>query len=244
MVLFLHNTSRVEADPHQNLLREKGGSGFPYLVWMDADGDVLAQQRQRSVEAFEQTLASDLGEAIALKQKAASDPQAKIAWIMKQAEFGTLSLAETKDTLAKQSKQMSAEQVEKLEQHRNAKAVQEAMHGITSAQELAKAGPKMLEVEKAGWVPKDQRAFGSFSAVLLAYAEQQKDVQLFERIVAMVRERLGDEPRAARQLESLEQRLEKLRSEAGDAKPADASAEKSDKTGGPDKVDRGKSGDK
>ena len=33
MVLFLHNTSKVEGEPYPNLRKEKGGRGVPTLVF-------------------------------------------------------------------------------------------------------------------------------------------------------------------------------------------------------------------
>ena len=51
-VLFLHVTSRVKSDPHQDLLREKGGRGFPYLAVLDPRGEVLAHPASRSADVF------------------------------------------------------------------------------------------------------------------------------------------------------------------------------------------------
>ena len=54
-MLFLHNTSRVDDEPYPRLLQEKGFGGFPSLCFMDADGNVLITQGQRSVAAFEES---------------------------------------------------------------------------------------------------------------------------------------------------------------------------------------------
>lgn len=53
----MHNTSRVEDEKYPNLLREKGFSGFPSLCFMDAEGNVLVKQGERSVKGFRATLA-------------------------------------------------------------------------------------------------------------------------------------------------------------------------------------------
>ncbi|MGH7152014.1 MAG: hypothetical protein ACREIU_15020, partial [Planctomycetota bacterium] len=58
MVLFLHNTSRLKEEPYPELLREKGGRGFPYLVFLDSDGGVIARHdARRTVEDFRATKA-------------------------------------------------------------------------------------------------------------------------------------------------------------------------------------------
>ena len=52
VVPFLHVTSRLEGASYPDLLSQKGGRGFPYLVAMDAEGRVTAQAEQRSVDGF------------------------------------------------------------------------------------------------------------------------------------------------------------------------------------------------
>ena len=52
----MHNTSRVDDEPYSTLLQDKGFGGFPSLAFMDAEGNVLSPQRQRSVAGFTRTL--------------------------------------------------------------------------------------------------------------------------------------------------------------------------------------------
>ncbi|MDF1798458.1 MAG: hypothetical protein P1V81_04730 [Planctomycetota bacterium] len=52
---FLHITTRITDHPYDSLLREKGFGGFPSLAFMDADGEVLGQPKDRSVESFAAT---------------------------------------------------------------------------------------------------------------------------------------------------------------------------------------------
>jgi hypothetical protein len=48
----------VEDEPYPGLLSEKGGRGFPYLVFMDAEGDVITPQAYGTftVKDFQETL--------------------------------------------------------------------------------------------------------------------------------------------------------------------------------------------
>jgi hypothetical protein len=49
----------VDGDAYPNLMREKGGMGFPYLAILDADGNLLAPHRgPHTVAAFRATVAS------------------------------------------------------------------------------------------------------------------------------------------------------------------------------------------
>ena len=43
VVLFLHNTSRCDDEPYPNLLKEKGGNGFPTMSYLAADGRLMTQ---------------------------------------------------------------------------------------------------------------------------------------------------------------------------------------------------------
>jgi hypothetical protein len=67
VVLFLHNTSRVEDEKYPTLLRDKGFGGFPSLCFMDAEGNVLAKPA-RNVAGFVDTLARSKA-LVALRSK-------------------------------------------------------------------------------------------------------------------------------------------------------------------------------
>ena len=42
-VLFAHVTSQVPGDKNQDLLQKKGGTGFPFIAFMDSEGNVIAK---------------------------------------------------------------------------------------------------------------------------------------------------------------------------------------------------------
>lgn len=56
VVLFCHITTRVPGDPYPDLLREKGGRGFPTFYFMDPTGKVVAEPNGRTVAVWESTL--------------------------------------------------------------------------------------------------------------------------------------------------------------------------------------------
>ncbi|MGE3166464.1 MAG: hypothetical protein AB7O52_16310 [Planctomycetota bacterium] len=49
---FLHITARIEGRKDDDLLGRKGGRGFPYCVFMDAEGKVLKEVRPTNEKAF------------------------------------------------------------------------------------------------------------------------------------------------------------------------------------------------
>ena len=78
-VLFCHVTSRVPTDSHQELLHEKGGHGFPYIVFMDAEGGVLAEPDGRTIEAYRKT-GAECAELVKMKAEAEKgDPRARVS---------------------------------------------------------------------------------------------------------------------------------------------------------------------
>jgi hypothetical protein len=60
-------TSRVPGEPYPDLLKEKGGRGFPTLRFLDSKGNVIGEPKGRSVADFE----------AALKEAAAKMPPPK-----------------------------------------------------------------------------------------------------------------------------------------------------------------------
>ena len=96
MVLFLHNTSRVADEPYPELLREKGGTGFPTLVFMDETGEVLTRQGDRTVAGFQKTLDSLNALQSARKKAASGDPKAKKEVFLAELDLGKLKAEDAK----------------------------------------------------------------------------------------------------------------------------------------------------
>jgi hypothetical protein len=98
VVLFLHNTSRVEGEKYGDLLREKEFRGFPTLAFMDAGGKVLTSRVDRSVRGFQETAAAlarvqDMAKAEA-EGKLHGDAAA--SYILAQLDLGALDAAAAK----------------------------------------------------------------------------------------------------------------------------------------------------
>jgi len=210
VVLFCHNTSRVETDPYPSLLGEKGGSGFPYLVFMDQNGNVIAKhQGNRSVEAFQTTMGR-ADEFLALEKKAASgERDAKLDLFLQQLELRHFNL-EQANAKRKELGQLPEETSKKVDGLLIGLEVSQIVGKIQDRKEIAKVGGPLVKMFEAGRIPtgSDARMFWS---VLLMYAEETKDIPLFEKLVARLEQDAGDDPRAKAMAESAKKRLEKLR---------------------------------
>lgn len=80
-VPYLNVTTHLDDTPDQDLLSEKGGNGFPYLVLMDSEGVVLARRfRPTSADAMKSELkaaAEVKAELDAMRKKAEKNPRDK-----------------------------------------------------------------------------------------------------------------------------------------------------------------------
>lgn len=187
VVLFLHCTSQVEGEPNPRLLKETGGRGFPYVVFLDADGSVLAPQpyAKLTVAGFRESLEQAVPRSRSLKSRAASgDDAAKVAWLLQRAEWGVLTAAEADAALTAMARQLTAEQRAVIENRRNNAELTDAVDaalgsGPRTMQAMAKAGPAVLKLRAAGHVPTDEQGFTLFRNVLVQHAEQTQDVKLF-----------------------------------------------------------------
>lgn len=214
-VLFLHVTSRVESDPYQTLLQEKGGRGFPYLVFMDAEGKVIAEHNgARDVEGFKKR-GEQVRSFVALKKKVeGGDASARVDYLVASLGMGPMSAEELEKRL-KECGELSKEQKAKLDPlllNNEVRCMLETAQDEEGAMELA---PKFVEMKKAGRIPTGDDEMVGFWLVLLNYGEQQKDVPLFEESLKALREKLKDNPRATKFLDSKEEALKAMKEPGG-----------------------------
>lgn len=211
-MLFCHITSRVTEDKHQNLLSEKGGRGFPHLVFMDADGAVLAVHKgNRTAAGFAETgrKAKAFQELKAKAEKEPDNVGVQFEFLKVQIELGMVTAAQARDRMAKLK--LSPDQTKKLEDCLVDLDVMEIVKGLgrDKAAKLA-AGKKFADWKKSGRTPKGDDAVGTFYSLIMDYAEEQKDAGLFEEAFNAVKTHFGD--RIGKNWANVqEQRLAKLK---------------------------------
>jgi hypothetical protein len=101
VVLFVHNTSRVADEPYPTLLREKGFNAFPSLCFLDADGNVLVKQGERSVKGFAATLQRLQRIDELRKQAASGGADAQRDLFLAELELGSLRADEIRARMDK-----------------------------------------------------------------------------------------------------------------------------------------------
>jgi hypothetical protein len=213
VILFAHITSKVEGDAYQDLMREKGGRGFPHLAILDANGDVVAKPDSRDVPGFVAAVA-DGKQFLALRSKENPTVEDRIELLGLEIKLGNYDLAKAREA-AGEIEGMTDAQKAKVEDAifpLEVMAVVPQTRQPTPEQKVA-AGKAFAEMFRAGREPTDQGLMQPFFIFMLDYAEAEKDVELFRSALGKLEAAFGDNPRAKGFFDAQKARLAKL--EAG-----------------------------
>jgi 3-deoxy-D-manno-octulosonate 8-phosphate phosphatase KdsC-like HAD superfamily phosphatase len=233
--MFAHVTTRIEGRKHDGLLSEKGFGGFPSIAAMDENGDIIAKlSGGRDVAGFEAMMASG-AKFMEIRGKAEKTLDDEVFLLKHDIEMGNADLAAAKDRVAK-LEGLSDEQKKEIDGLLTDLEIMDAMGNPTSREEaeaLQKtAQAKFAEMHAAGRQPTGERPYSVFYSLLLQHAEAESDVALFEAALGKLRERFGDNPRAARFFEMNEKKLEEMKAaQDSDGGDADGEGEGSDGDG-------------
>lgn len=107
-MIFCSIMSKVPGRKHDALLGEKGGQGFPYLVYMDETGKVIGKPAGRTVAAFRQG-----ARYLTLERKEKRTADEEVEFLELGLAMGSLDPAKAKEILGKLK--ISDEQKAKLE---------------------------------------------------------------------------------------------------------------------------------
>jgi len=213
-VLFCHITTQIQGEKHGNLLEQKGGEGFPYIIFMDAQGNILAvHEEERSAAGFSKT-GEKARTFVALKEKAAKgDATAKVDLILAQLDMGQIKAADA-DKQLKDAGTLSKEQQAKLDEILANVSVMEIVKAIESENEAKEAGKKFYEMQKAGKpAPTSDQAIQPYFILGMNAAEEAKDAATFEKDLNALKARFGENPQAKKFFEAKEKKLAELKAE-------------------------------
>ena len=215
-VLFCHLTTQVPGDPYQTLLQEKGGRGFPYLAFLDAEGNVICKhQGARTLEGF---LASGekVGSFLELKKKAeGGDKAAGFDYLLAQIELG-LDDGDEIERKVQALGELTPEQHAKLDPLLNDVQIHGILKGVNPRDEEAVlgAGGRFLGMMQAGKLPRGRQEAQAFWSILMTYAEKQQDAATYEASLEGLKKLAGDTPKAKAFFEQAEKKLQAMKSEA------------------------------
>ncbi|KAF0244541.1 MAG: hypothetical protein FD180_2430 [Planctomycetota bacterium] len=221
---MLHVTTHVDGDKDPDLLSEKGGGGFPFLVFLDAEGRVAAQHKgPRTAEAFLGTMetATAFGE---LRKKAeGGDAAAQTEVFEKDLGMGNISSKDGRAAVEKMkdlSEEKKADYDGKLigiEVKETVSEVSKKTKGLTPDDKpaikkiQAESGRKFIEMKKAGRIPTGDQEMQPFWIFIMEAAEEAKDAALYEEALAPLKEKFGQSPQAKKFFAERDETLAKLK---------------------------------
>jgi len=213
-VLYCNVMSQVPGDKDQQLLQEKGGTGFPYLIFMDAEGNILAKHDgSRDAAGFSETGKKVSGFMDLRKKAEKGDKATKIDYLIAQLELEHVKPDEAEKRLKELGKP-SKEQQAKLDSALANAAVLEIAKSVKSKEGVIGAGKKYLEMHKAKKpVPSSERAFQIYWIWMMDAAEGLKDAATYETALKALKARFGDLPDAQDFFKGKEETLNKLKAD-------------------------------
>ena len=165
----------MDDEPYPRLLGQKGGTGFPTLVWMDETGAVLVKQGGRTVDAFNTTFEVLDGWRTMKAKFAAGDESVAGDLLVAELNLGRIDFPEA--ARRRQSLQgLNRREARDLDE---LLAASESEHILKTSRELAEAGPKLLEMKEAERIPTG-KAGEQFFRSILQYASAMGNAKLFQ----------------------------------------------------------------
>jgi hypothetical protein len=211
VVPFLHVTTHIPDHPYDTLLTEMGGTGFPTLMFLDADGRRLQTHRgPRTPQAFEDTLEA-VQEFQELMAKAeAGDATAKVGVFIRQLQLEWFDFDQAKKAFEALG-DVPSKQKETIEQLLVDTEVRTLIaNARNDVAKLKEASKRFLEMWNEELVPKAEAQAYAFWSVLASHAEDAGDKKLFKKVVDKFKDTLQD-PRYGRALRALEERLKNFK---------------------------------
>jgi hypothetical protein len=211
-VLFCHITTRIQGEKEANLLQQKGGQGVPHIVFLDAEGEVIAvHEGDRTAESFSET-GLKARAFLTLKAKAdKGDTSIKVEYFIARLDLGRIKGAEAEKEL-RELGTLTPEQQAKVDATLLEAVIQEEIEHLQDKDGQIAAGRKFNEMRKAGKIlPATSKGFGSYWDTIMAYAESEKDVTLFEEALRTLKEKYAHHPQAMDHLKDCEKRLDEIR---------------------------------
>lgn len=206
VVLFLHNTSHCDDEPNPDLLREKGGNGFPTVVYLSCDGRALKQLEFPTEMSTIENGLEQLEHWKALTAAAKTDPAARKKLFMLELENRMLDAAAARAQAAKLT--LTASERRAVDQQLTDLEFTEIL-AATPRKRAAEAGAKFYAMLQEDRVPQT-RQITTFWQYIFEHAMANKDAELFASCLEEMKNRHTGDARIRRYLPALEAQLKKL----------------------------------
>ncbi|HLY12374.1 MAG TPA: thioredoxin family protein [Planctomycetota bacterium] len=219
-VLFLHVTTMIPGEKYGDLLEEKGGTGFPWIVFMDGSGEIIVTHGgPPAVEGFSRT-GEKAREYMSLQTKAEKgDAAAKVDFILLQATYFRISIADAEKKL-KESGPLTKEQQAAWESAQANVQIREDMRAVRTDEDEAVLGRKYYARYKEGKaiLPTADFPLQYFSMRVLEASEAAKDADAYESVLKILKGKYGQLEQLSLFFAEREKDLKALRDQAKDKK--------------------------
>jgi len=218
VVLFCHVSTHIPTDPHATLFAEKGGTAFPTVMVLDADGNVLARQcGERSLRAVCETVEQAKSFACLISSSATADADTRYCCLLKQVELGHFTPPDARARV-KALGALAPDRETRLHAAITARefalAVIEIRRAPDDAGRLQAAG-RLVEMKKAGHIPADGNALAFWDWVI-AYAAHTRDPGLYEDGLTATKRLLPDDASSRELCREREATLDRMKREVRD----------------------------
>ena len=205
-VLFAHITTRVETDKYQDLLDQKGGDAFPYIVYMDGGGNVIAKlEASRTIEGFSETGRKAKSFMSVQARAEAGDEDARREYVLLRLELGILAIGKGEEELGELSKEERA----RVDAVKANAAVRRVLRDMKDAVRARKTFYGWVKEGRPG--PNGVREKYYYFTMVLDEAQERGDADTFEKALRPLKEAFGRNPSAEGFFKDMEERLRKLR---------------------------------
>lgn len=212
VVPYLNITTHIEGRAHEGLLREVGGRGFPTMKFMDGDGNVLGEPGGRDIAAFEKALASIESVFDLEKRIEAGEKGLEVKLFLAKMDMGAYKFEAAKKKAASFEKLTDEEKKAIAAKMVNLEVDHIMESAMTSEEGIKEAAVRFMEMVKEGNIPTGETA-GMFWSVIAMKAEEDKNIEMFEKALNALLKQYGEEEGAAEYFDSMQEKLDKMKAE-------------------------------
>lgn len=214
------------------MLREKGGRGFPYLVFMNDAGEVLAKQSERTVAGFKKSQGALSVLTKLDKPNLLKDKSVAAAVYIARLELGKFQLSEATAKaknlrLDQKQKTIFSREITNLE-------VADLYAKARANRAYANLGQKFVDMKKAGKIPTGSWS-RNFWSQIMNHAQTKRDAKLYEESYGRYKTILGADKRYQRLFDRYDAVLEALQNGDEIPQPERRPAVRIRRAGGPKK---------
>ncbi|MFN0207906.1 MAG: hypothetical protein ACKVS6_16485 [Planctomycetota bacterium] len=211
-ILYCHITSGVASRKYESLFKEKMGMGYPTILYLDSDGDVVYRhQAIRTIEGFESS-AKEAQEFSRLRKGAETgDPDAKLAFIIKQYDSNLIRPEELAPKI-KDFTNLSPDSQRQLDELKFELELNDLYRKSNGKPELlAEAAQQILAMYDTKKIPQREKAKDFYYGVLSNYARAKKDITVFEIVIKEMAARAEKDDTKKPQLDSLTRQFDHVK---------------------------------